>query len=215
MNSPHFDFSPEADETLPKAKRKRVPRVESLEHRLQHAKDGDGRPIPLRDELLFFLDDPPPGTGDRWQKGADLCESHGIQTSRMSVWRFYRAHILQWRREQAPAPPAQPPDPEEIARLHDQARHLAAQRVLEILNDPALAPGHLIGFLQNDNHRQQIQLARDQFNDRLTVRRRLEEREHYQKIDERVRDEVFAASQFDSIRTLLTSMLAVPPHTTS
>jgi len=84
-----------------------VPRITTLQHRLQHAKDPEGNPIPLLDELLFFLDDPPPGTRDRWQDGADLCQKHGISTSRMAVWRFYRAHILQWRREQ------------------DHARHLA------------------------------------------------------------------------------------------
>jgi hypothetical protein len=134
----------------------KIPRLDSLLHQLQHAKDADGQPIPLLDELLFFLDDPPPGTADRWQKGAELCQGHGIKTSRMSVWRLYRAHILQWRREQNPAPPAPPPDPDEIARLRDHARHLAVQRTLETLNDPRLSPGHLIGLIQNDNQSQQI-----------------------------------------------------------
>src|ERR1700761_4554553 len=95
-------------EALPK-----IPRLDSLLHQLLHAKDADGQPIPLLDELFFFLDDPPLGTADRWQKGADLCQSHGIETSRMSVWRLYRTHILQWRREQNPAPAAPPPDLDE------------------------------------------------------------------------------------------------------
>ena len=68
-----------------------MPRINSLEHRLRYAQDADGRLIPLRDQLLCFLDHPPKGTGDRWQEGADLCRRHGIQTSRMSVWRFHRA----------------------------------------------------------------------------------------------------------------------------
>src|ERR1700761_8414448 len=141
MNTSDSDLSPEVPETLPPAKPKRVPRLASLAHRLRHAKDADGQPIALRDELLFFLEAPPQGTRDRWQKGADLCATHGVQTSRMAVWRFHRANILEWRREQAPPLPAQPPDPAEIARLHDMARHLAAQRALEMLHDPGLSPG--------------------------------------------------------------------------
>ena len=215
MNSPDSDLSQKTDETLPRATRKRIPRVDSLLHRLQHAKDADGQPIPLHDELLFFLDDPPPDTGARWQKGAALCESHGIKTSRMSVYRFFRAHILEWRRAQAPAPPAQPPDPEETARLHDQARHLAAQRLLDALSDPGLSPGHLVGLIQNDNHRQQIQLARDQFNERIAERRRLEQRQHFQKIDDRARDQALDRVQMESLRKFIAPLLAIPPDTTS
>ena len=90
-----------------RARQPKVPRLDSLLHRLQHAKDADGKPVPLYDELLAFLDDPPPGTGDRWQKGADLCRRHGIETTRMSVWRLYRSQILEWRRNrQVPPHPA-------------------------------------------------------------------------------------------------------------
>ena len=214
MKSLNSDPFPETNPKLPPATLKRVPRLASLNHRLLHAKDADGRPIPLRDELLFFLDDPPPGTGDRWQKGADLCQGHGIKTSRMSVYRFYLAHILPWRWEQLPAPPPKPPNPRQIARLHDQARHLAARRTLEILHHPRLSPGHLIGLLQNDNHRQQIQLARDQFNDRVSVRRHLERRELFQRMDDRARDKVLAPAQMESFRKLFATLLAIPPHTT-
>ena len=210
MNSLDFDSSPETNQNQPATTPLKVPRLDSLQHRLQHAKDADGQPIPLLDELLFFLDDPPPGTADRWQQGADLCESHGIKTSRMSVWRFYRAHILQWRREQNPAPPAPPPGPEETARLLDHARHLAAQRVLEILNDPHLSPGHLIGFLQNDNHRRQIELARDQFNDRLAVRSRLERQKYYERIDDEICNEQLHSARMEHYR----KVLAVTTHTT-
>jgi hypothetical protein len=205
---------PQPNETQPTAPPLKVPRLDSLHHQLQHAKDADGQPIPLLDELLFFLDDPPPGTGDRWQDGADLCRHHGITTSRMSVWRFYRAHILQWRREQNPAPPGPPPDPQETDRLHDQARHLAAQRALEILNDPRLSPGHLIGLIQNDNHRRQNQLARDQFDDRLATRRCLEQQQHFRRIDEEIRNNQAFPAQMELYRKLFTTLLAIPPHNT-
>jgi hypothetical protein len=209
-----FSSPSESDKPTPSPRRLKIPRLESLDHRLQHAKDAAGQSIPLRDELLFFLDDPPPGTGDRWQQGADLCASHGIETSRMSVWRFYRANILQWRREQAPPAAAPALDPAEIARLQEQARHLAAQRTLEILNDPHLAPGHLIGLLQNDNHRRQIQLARDQFDDRLAVRRQLENREYFQRMDDRIRDEHLAPAQMEFYKKFVANLAAIPPHTT-
>jgi len=58
-----------------------TPRLESLHHRLKTAKAPDGQPFPLLDELMVFLEDPPPGTPDRWQAGADLCADHGIPTS--------------------------------------------------------------------------------------------------------------------------------------
>ena len=95
MISTHSDFSSKPNERYPRATPPRTPRLNSLEHRLRHAKDADGKPMPLVDGLLCFLNDPPPGTGDRWQKGADLCANHGIKASRMAVWRFYRAHIHQ------------------------------------------------------------------------------------------------------------------------
>ena len=210
MLSPNFDSSLQPNATPPK-----VPRLTSLLHRLQHTRDADGQTIPLLDELLFFLDDPPPGTADRWQKGADLCAAHGIHTSRVAVWRLYRARILQWRREQTPAPPAEPPDPAEIARLHDHARHLAAQRLLESLHDPNLSPGHLIGLVQNDNHRQQVQLARDQFNDRLTARRNIEQRQYFQCIDNETREELLMSPQMEFLRKLVAALLPVSPDSTS
>ncbi len=214
MKSPHFDSSPKTNATTPAASPPKVPRLDSLHHRLQRAKDPDGQPIPLLDELLFFLDDPPPGTRDRWQDGAELCATHRIKTSRMSVWRFYRAHILQWRRDQNPAPPPRPPTCKQTARLLDQARHLAAQRALETINDPHLSPGHLIGFLQNDNHRQKLQLARDQFNDRVNVRQRHEQRDYYQRLEKNAREEASIPVQLDSMRKLFTAFLTIPPDTT-
>ena len=188
MISSSFDSSSETNENQPAATPPRVPRLVSLEHRLKRAKDADGRPIPLIDELLFFLDDPPPGTGDRWQKGADLCESHGIKTSRMAVWRFYRAHIIKWRFDQIPVPEETPPSPEATASLRDVSTHRAALRTLEFLNDPALTPGHLIGLLQADNQRRKIELARDQFNDKVKTRDHLLKREFFRDIDKSARE---------------------------
>ncbi len=51
----------------------KIPRQDSLHHRLKTAKDPDGQPLSLLDELMVFLEDPPPDVGDRWQAGADLC----------------------------------------------------------------------------------------------------------------------------------------------
>jgi hypothetical protein len=60
MNSLNFDSSPETNESQSTTTPLKIPRLDSLQHRLQQAKDADGQPIPLLDELLFFLDDPPP-----------------------------------------------------------------------------------------------------------------------------------------------------------
>jgi len=76
-----------------------IPRLKSLHYRLKTAKGPDGEPLSLLDELMVFLEDPLSRTGDRWQVGAELCAARGVPTSRVSVWRFYRAHFHQWRRE--------------------------------------------------------------------------------------------------------------------
>jgi hypothetical protein len=146
----------------------KIHRTNSLHHKLRTAKDADGNHIPLLDELLFFLDYPPDDIGDRWQKGADLCAAHGIKTSRMSVYRFHRANILHWRREQNPPPPA---DPIETKRMQEQAEHLAAQRVLDALSDPDLSPGHLICLLQSETHRRRLQLDQAKLQDAINIRR--------------------------------------------
>jgi hypothetical protein len=204
MASLNSTYSSKTTTTQPSAVPLKVPRLVSLEHRLQHAKDADGQPIPLIDELLFFLDDPPAGTADRWQEGADLCAEHGIKTSRMAVWRFYRANILQWRREQMPLPPAAPVDPQEIARLEAQARLLAAQRMIEMLNDPNLSSGQLIGILQNLNQREKHQLARDQFYNRVEEQRRERERNHHKN----------TYDELQSLHRIARTLQSVPPHTT-
>ncbi len=160
----------------------KVPRIESLEHRLRHAKDADGQPIALLDELLFFLDDPPPGTGDRWQEGADLCHRQGVQTSRMAVWRFYRANVLQWRREQMPPDPAR--SASETLELQEDFRLLAVRRAIEMLHDPRLAPGHLIGLLQIDVHRLKVELAGDEFIDRAERANERDYRERQKALEE-------------------------------
>jgi hypothetical protein len=135
---------------------------------LQHAKDANGEPRALLDELMLLLDDPPPGTGDRWQHGADFCAEHGFPTTRISVWRLYRSHILEWRREQAP--PAPVPTLEQAEAIVEQARHLAAQRALEMLADPELTPKQLIAYFRHENQRDKVQLARDRFCDKITER---------------------------------------------
>jgi hypothetical protein len=159
-----------------------VPRIESLHHRLLNAKAPDGEPLPLLDELMVFLEDPPPDTGDRWQAGADLCAAHGIAASRMAVWRMYRTHVIAWRGENAPTAVKIPQKATEL--LLDQNRHLIAARTAENLHDPRLSPGILVGLIQGENQRQEIQLARDKFNEQLATKRKLEHQERVRQIEE-------------------------------
>ena len=156
---------------------------------------------------FFFLEVPPEGTRDRWQKGADLCAGHGIQISRMSVWRFYHANILEWRRAQAPPLPIQPPKPEETAALHEMTRHFAAQRTLDFLRDPALSPGHLVGLIQNDNNRQQIQLGRDKFNEHLKVRKMKDDRRVYRGLEAAIREKHLFEYQLTATRKTFALLL--------
>jgi hypothetical protein len=149
-----------------------TPRIESLHHRLQTAKGPDGEPLSLIDDLMVFLEDPPPDIGDRWQAGADRCAKHGITASRMAVWRFYREHVLEWRREQAPAFGQGEGEisEESIAKLIEEKRHLIHLRAVESLRHPCLPPRVLVGLVESENRRQELQLARDKFNDLLRER---------------------------------------------
>ena len=176
----------------------KIPRIESLHHRLKTAKDPEGKPLPILDELMVLLEDPPPDAGDRWQAGADLCAAHGIATSRMSVWRFYRAHVVEWRRENAP--PLGKVSEESTTRLLEQARHLAAVRAVESLHAPNLSPSILVGIVQNENRRQQLLLAREKFNEHLETKRGIEQREIYRAIDNETRDRVLYPFQLESYR---------------
>jgi len=160
----------------------KIPRIESLHHRLKSAKGPEREPRPVLDELMVFLEDPPAEVRDRWQAGADFCEAQGFPTSRMAVWRLYRAHVLAWRREQAP-------EVDEIsetstAELLEQARHLVALRAVESLQHPCLPPHVLVGLVQNENRRQEILLARDKFNDQIEVRHMAEHRLYVQRADQ-------------------------------
>ena len=73
-----------------------VPRLNSLLHRLRQTPGPEDEPSCL-DQLMIFLDDPPPGVTDRWKEGAAMCASWGIACSGASVWRLYRSHAVEWR----------------------------------------------------------------------------------------------------------------------
>ncbi len=72
-----------------------VPRAGSLLHRLLHITPTADPPH--LDQLMIFLDDPPPGVRDRWKQGAKMCSAGGIPCTGPSVWRLYRSHVLEWR----------------------------------------------------------------------------------------------------------------------
>ena len=184
-----------------------VPRIESLHHRLLNAKTSTGEPTELLDELMIFLEDPPPETGDRWQAGADFCSGHGIETSRMAVWRFYRAHVVQWRR--ANATPVTEVAPETTKLLLNQGRHLVAVRALESLHDPRLSPAALVGLIQGENRRQQIQLARDKFNEQLETKRTLDHRERVRQINQAAHDKAMIPYLTDPNRLLIEKLAKI------
>lgn len=192
----------------------RTPRTDSLHHRLLHLKDANGERSPLVDELLFLLDDPPSGTDDRWEKGAELCREHGIETSRMAVWRFYRTAILQWRREMDPPAPEPLPTHEEIARLEQQVRYLAAQRALDLLRDPRLNPVQLIQIMRQNERYQKTDLAHAQFKDELHLRKMKEHREKIQRLDDEVRERALAGMNLDPMQKMVVAGLIKPTHTT-
>ena len=210
------DPSSQTNENLSTQTPLKIPRLTSLLHRLRHAeKTPNGEPIPLLDELFFFLDDPPPGTTDRWQKGAEFCLSHGIRTTRMSLWRLYRTHILQWRREQNPAPPAPPPSPEETTRLHDRSPpRLPPSAPSRPSTTPASPPATSSASSRTTTTVSKSSFARDRFDDRRAIRRRREQKEHFRRLDHQIRDEHLLPAQMKSIRQFISILLAISPRNT-
>ncbi len=86
---------------------------------------------------------------------------------------FFRAHVVPWRYENAPK--LDKVAKKERDRLLEQNQHLLAVRAAESLHHPHLAPHVLVGLVHNENRRQELQLARDKFNEQLFLRQREDE----------------------------------------
>jgi hypothetical protein len=187
-----------------------IPRNKSLHHRLQTAKGPDGEPLPLLDELMIFLEDPPPDARDRWQAGADLCAARGITTSRGAVWSFYRGHFLQWRRKGASGLEGEVTE-ESTALLLEQARHLVALRAVESLQHPDLPPRVVVGMVQNENRRQELLLARKKFEDQLDTKERLLHQQHIERVKKEVEEEARARSRSEMNQVLMRQIMGMAP----
>ncbi len=133
-----------------------VPRLDSLLHRLQHAPGAEDSSH--LDQLMIFLDDPPPGVTDRWKEGAKMCSDWGIPCTGASVWRLYRAHALEWRlriAQEIGATVGQTPE-----SLTDKTAQIVALRTFEVLANPQSPPACLLGVARLELRKKALELAR-------------------------------------------------------
>jgi hypothetical protein len=135
----------------------KVPRLNSLLHRLQKAVGPEDEPSYL-DQLMIFLEDPPPAVTDRWKEGAAMCAAWGFTCSCASVWRLYRAHAVAWRAQLALE--AALADGESLEALQQKAERMIALRTCELLASPDTPPAVIVGLARLGLRQKVLDLAR-------------------------------------------------------
>jgi hypothetical protein len=128
----------------------RVPRLNSLLHKLQQTPGPEDEPY--LDQLMIFLDVPPDGVRDRWKKGADMCAAWGITCSGTAVYRLFRSHANAWRADFALR--SDNLDEDVLCKLSTRTARLITLRVCEMLDDPASAPSTLVSLARLELARQ-------------------------------------------------------------
>ena len=141
-----------------------VPRLDSLLHRLQHAPGAEDQPC--LDQLMIFLDDPPPDVGDRWKEGARMCCDWGIPCTGASVWRLHRSYALEWRvrlAQEAGSTVGETPE-----SLTEKTAQMVTLRTFEVLANPQSPPACLVGLARIELRKKALEFARQKHQDRQT-----------------------------------------------
>ena len=138
-----------------------VARLDSLLHRLQHAPGAEDSSY--LDQLMIFLDDPPPGTGDRWKEGAQMCSGWGIPCTGASVWRLYRSHAIEWRLRLAQEAAAVHQTPESLT---DKTAQMVTLRTFEVLANPRSDPACLVNLARIELRKKALEFAWQKHRDR-------------------------------------------------
>ncbi len=133
-----------------------VPRLNSLLHRLQHAPGA--KKHNYFDQLMAFLDNPPPDMKDRWKEGAKMCAEWGITCTGASVWRLYRSHALEWRMRLVDE--MNPVAHETPENMEKKVECMAALRRFELLSHPQTTPHFLLSLFRIEVRKQSLTLAR-------------------------------------------------------
>ena len=141
-----------------------VPRLDSLLHRLQHAPGAEDSSY--LDQLMIFLDNPPPGISDRWKEGAKMCSDWGIPCTGASVWRLYRSHILEWRLRLAQEGGSTVGETPES--LIEKTAQMVTLRTFEVLANPQSPPACLLGLARIELRKKDLEFARQKHKDHQT-----------------------------------------------
>jgi hypothetical protein len=112
---------------------------------------------------MIFLDDPPPGTRDRWKEGAAMCAAWGITCSGASVWRLYRSYAIEWRAHLALEIGLE--NGESLEALGQKAARMIALRICELLANPQTPPAVLLGLARVELRQKVLDLARQKHQD--------------------------------------------------
>ena len=126
----------------------------SLLHRLQRITPTAAPPH--LDQLMIFLDDPPPGIKDRWKEGAKMCSAWGIPCNGASVWRLYRAYVLEWRLRLGAEASEDAVEPG--ASFEERMAQMVVRRTFEILANPHSPPASLVGFARIELRKNALEL---------------------------------------------------------
>ena len=181
-----------------------VPRLDSLLHRLQHAPGADDSSY--LDQLMIFLDDPPPGVSDRWKEGAKMCSDWGVPCSGAAVWRLYRSHVLEWRARLAREADSTLGDtPESLA---EKTAQMITLRTLEILANPHSPPASLVSLAQIELRKKALELARQKHHDHQTDQIQIA----LDALEDKVRSNWEARFAFEKLKAALRRPLSPPPR---
>jgi hypothetical protein len=140
-----------------------VPRHGSLLQRLQQTPKPANQAQSYLDQLMIFLDNPPPGTRDRWKRGAKMCTPWGIPCTGASVWRLYRSYALEWRLRLAHETDSTVTGSPES--LEQKAAQMVALRTYEVLAHPHLPHSSLVSLARIEFRKKALEFAREKFED--------------------------------------------------
>jgi hypothetical protein len=180
-----------------------VPRLDSLLHRLQHAPGAEDQPY--LDQLMIFLDDPPPDVGDRWKEGARMCSDWGIPCTGASVWRLYRSYALEWRlrlAQEAGSTVGETPE-----SLTEKTAQMVTLRTFEVLANPQSPPACLVGLARIELRKKALEFARQKHQDRQTDKIQIA----LDALADQVRFNREAAFAFEKLKAALRRETPPPP----
>jgi len=142
----------------------KVPRLNSLLHRLQKKKTPSPDDEPYLDQLMLFLEEPPQDVTDRWKAGAEMCAAWGVATSGPAVYRLFQSYRLEWSARVALNLDDGEIESDEI--LAQKIARLILLRTAGMLANPGTPAAAVVGLIRADLRQKHLEFARQRHSDR-------------------------------------------------